>query len=163
MLELLSLIATSILAAAAVWIALKANSLASRSVRVEVDKLIFDWGQRCLYQLSQASSLRLMSGNDISKTDFNTRRREIRAGIFALKEEGALFFVKSGNDSGANPALDAMDKVANIMNGGSFKPSEGADFDSYRKPQNNVIRAQARRLIEAVQARVSDEWADADN
>lgn len=158
--DILNVIATSALAIAAIVIAWKANDLAGRSVRVEVDKHVFEWGQRCLSCLSQASSLRLMSDTEIDTAEFKKRRREIRAEVFSLKEEGALFFIKNGQTAHSDPALDALHNVTFCMDGRKFLPPEKGDYDKIREPQNMELRKQSRRLIAAVQRRVGDEWAE---
>lgn len=155
--DFLNFIATSALAIAAVAIAFRANEIAGRSVRVEADKLVLEWAQRCLHCLSNASSLRLISDGQIEDDEFREQRRSLRAELFALKEEGALFFHK-GQGEVLEPALAALDATTKCMDGRRFEPPKPGDYDAVRKVQNLEIRSQTRSFIQSVQARVGNEW-----
>ncbi|GLQ35986.1 hypothetical protein GCM10007939_22700 [Amylibacter marinus] len=101
LIEILTLIATSALAYGAIMIARQANSIAERSVGVEVDKHIFEWGQRCLNCASRISSLRMLPEDKLDDADFENEHRALYAELFALKEEGTLFFEKNQKDVSA--------------------------------------------------------------
>ncbi|MCT8996811.1 hypothetical protein [Chelativorans intermedius] len=158
MFEFLDLVATSTLAIAAVALAREANQIATRSARVESDKLLLEWGQRTLECLSFASSLRIMDEVNISATDFDEKRRDLRARLFALKEEGILFFAKGTENAQSIPAICAISKVTDIMDGKTFHYPREGDWELSRRRQNNEIRAATRDFIKALQGRVGNEW-----
>ncbi|WP_298362559.1 hypothetical protein [uncultured Litoreibacter sp.] len=158
-LDLLNVVATAVLAVAALLIAKQANTISKRSVQLEADKHIFEWGQRCLNCLSRASSLRLISEGQISEEEFRQERRTLRAALFALKEEGALFFEKERAET-TDPALKALSAAVACLDGRSFEPPQADDYKDTRKPQNDQLRRHARQFIAAVQARVGNEWSN---
>lgn len=155
--DILNLIATSVLAFAAIRISTQANSIAKRSVRLEADKHIFEWGQRCLTCLSKISALRLSDEKTIDATEFKEQRRTLKAQLIALKEEGRLFFEKGGDEI-SEPATFTLERVQECLHGAKFKPPKADDYLETRKPQNDEIRQQTRLFIEAIQSRVGDEW-----
>lgn len=156
--EILNLIATLTLAFCAVFVAIKANVISTRSVQLEADKHIFEWGQRCLNCLSRISSLRLIPNGQIDDDEFRNERRLLRAELYALQEEGALFFEKA-EESGIEPSLQALQEINRCLDGRKFEPPKPDDYDSKRKVQNNEIRKQSRLFIAAIQNRVGNEWS----
>jgi hypothetical protein len=138
-------------------VARQANAITQRSIRIEADKHVFEWGQRCLNVLSRASSLRLISEGQITEEAFRQERRELRATLFALTEEGALVFVKDG--AGTNePILAALRGVTDCLDGRRFEPPAADDYNTVRQPQNATIRQHTRAFMQGVQAKVGDEW-----
>ncbi len=156
-LDLLNIIATSALAVGAILVARQANQITKRSIRIEADKHVFEWGQRCLNCLSRASSLRLTQDGHITDEDFARTRQALRAELFALKEEGELFFNKASERSD-EPALLALYEVTRCLNGSKFRPPAADDYDQVRKPQNDAIRGQTRAFVRSVQEKVGTEW-----
>jgi len=170
MLDILNLAATTILAIAAVAIARNANLIARHSnelsgnaneiskqaIKLEADKHLIEWGQRVLCCSSSLVSLRTLKKGEISEAEFIGKRRDLRATLFALKEEGQLFFRFSGrfDETGCPPALKAVHDLTELTHGKTFKlPAETYDGEGVKE-----LRDKVRILINDVQARVSDHW-----
>ncbi len=170
MLDLLNLIATSVLAVAAVVIARNANSISQnaneladhsnqiskQAIRLEADKQLIEWGQRVLGCASSLVSLRILTKDEICQDAFTQKRRELRAALYALKGEGELLFRISGNHGeGECPnALKAIDDLTKLANGEHFQfPVSKNDNDGVWKLQKEI-----RTFISDIQGRVSDHW-----
>lgn len=165
LIDLLTLIATSALAYGAIRISTQANEIATQSantakdaVKVEVDKHIFEWGQRCLNCASRVSSLRMLPEGKMKEAAFDEERRLLYAELFALKEEGTLFFEKS-QDKATAPCILALEGAIEQVKHDNFTAPEKGDYDE-RRATNNEIRSQVRRFSAAIQARVGTQWAD---
>lgn len=158
MIDILTLIATSVLAAAAIKISLQANMTAERAVNVEVDKHIFEWAQRCLNCVSRISSLRLLPENKMDDTAFEEERRVLYAELFALKDEGTLFFETSQNKA-TTPCITSLEEALKLVTYDVFCPPKKGDFDS-RRTINNSIRTHIRAFSAAIQSRVGNQWAN---
>ncbi len=170
MLDLLNLIATSVLAVAAVVIARNANSISQnaneladhsnqiskQAIRLEADKQLIEWGQRVLGCASSLVALRTLKQGEIDNDDFIQKRRELRATLYALKEEGQMFFRVSGNLDGTEtpPALKAIHELTELTHGKIFRlPTQDYDADGVRE-----LRRKVRAVISDIQGRVSDHW-----
>ncbi len=170
MLDLLNLIATSVLAVAAVIIARNANSISrnaneladhsnqisQQAIRLEADKQLIEWGQRVLGCASSLVALRTLKQGEIDNEDFLRKRRELRATLYALKEEGQMFFRVSGNLDGMKipPALKAIHDLTELTHGKIFRlPTQEYDADGVRD-----LRRKVRAVIDDIQDRVSDHW-----
>ncbi|MGR3393861.1 hypothetical protein [Pseudooceanicola nanhaiensis] len=154
----MNFIVSAALAAAAVYIAVTANRISSRSVRVEADKHVFEWGQRVLACLSAVSALRLTPEAEIGAEEFKRQRRALRSDLFALAEEGKLFFVKSDAEAAdANGALLALSEISGCMHGRKYRPPQEMGNDE-RLRQNSTIRSHTRAFIRSVQDHVGSEW-----
>lgn len=168
--DVLNLIATTVLAVAAVFIARNANSISQnaneladhaneisrQAVKLEADEQLIEWGQRVLCCASSLVALRTLKKGEIDNDEFIQKRRELRATLFALKEEGQLFFRGSGAVDGADipPALKAVHELTELTNGKVFRlPSQDYDANSVRE-----LRTEVRTVIGDIQSRVSDHW-----
>jgi hypothetical protein len=158
MIDILTFIATSVLAAAAIRISLQANMTAERAVSVEVDKHIFEWAQRCLNCASRISSLRLLPENKMDDTAFEEERRVLYAELFALKNEGTLFF-ETSQSKASTPCIMSLEDTLKLVTHDAFCPPKKGDFDS-RKATNNSIRGHIRAFSAAIQSRVGSQWAN---
>ena len=155
--DILTLVATSALAYGAIMIARRANAIAERSVSVEVDKHIFEWGQRCLNCASRISSLRMLPEDKLSDEDFEEERRQLYAELFALKEEGTLFFEKDQKDV-STPCILALQKAVDCVRHDKFSPPKKGDFAT-RKANNNAMRDHIREFSSGIQTRVGGQWS----
>ncbi len=132
--------------------------LLERSVGVEVDKHIFEWGQRCLNCASRVSSLRMLPEDTLGDTDFEEERRQLYAELFALKEEGTLFFEKDQKDV-FTPCIVALQNAVDCVRYDKFLPPKKGDF-SKRKESNNAMRDYIREFSAGIQGRVGSQWSD---
>lgn len=171
MFELLSLLAALVSAGAAVFIAHRANAIAQnanaiatqgnditeRATRLEADKHLVEWAQRVLACASALVALRTLKSSDIGRDEFIQKRRDHRSSLFALKEEGTLFFRFNGNpgDASAPAALRALQELTDLTHGIRFKPPA----DDYDKNAVSELRRPIRDFIADIQARVGDHWA----
>lgn len=168
--DLLNLLATTVLAVAAVVIARNANSISQnaneladhsneisrQAIKLEADKQLIEWGQRVLCCASSLVALRTLKQGEIDGDEFIRKRRELRATLFALKEEGQLFFRVSGtlDNDDVPSALKAIHELTELTHGKIFRlPSQEYDGESVRE-----LRRKVRAVITDVQARVSDHW-----
>ncbi len=165
LIDLLTLFATSALAFGAIRISTQANEIAKQSantaleaVKVEVDKHIFEWGQRCLNCASRVSSLRMLPDGKMKEAAFDEERRLLYAELFALKEEGTLFFEKS-QDKATAPCIVALEEAIEHVRHDNFTAPQKGDFKD-RQATNNEIRSQIRKFSAAIQTRVGTQWAD---
>ena len=156
--DILTLIATSILAYGAIMIAKQANRIAERSVGIEVDKHIFEWGQRCLNCASRISSLRMLPEDNITSEEFERERRTLYAELFALKEEGTLFFEKDQSEV-SSACVTALHNAVDCVRHDKFTAPTKGDF-AKRKKANNELREHIRSFSSAIQSRVSNQWSD---
>ncbi len=136
-----------------------ANDIAERNRKIEADKLVLDWGQRVVRCLSEIIALRLLSDADITADEFKSRRRQLRSEVFALKEEGGLFFLKLGEEETTSPVLLPLVEITSLTNGTCFLPPKKDDWETRRKDCIKSIRTETRFLIAAIQSRVGNEWA----
>ncbi|MEM0977500.1 MAG: hypothetical protein AAGJ34_08195 [Pseudomonadota bacterium] len=156
--SLLDVSASIILAVAALFLAWKANTTSQRAVTIERDKHILEWGQRCLVVISQVVSLRLKSRETIELEEFNARRRAFKADLYALREEGTLFFLKDTDDY-KEPCLVELWEITKSLDGRIFKyPEPGEEYSEQREPQMKKIRGHTRAFISAIQKKVGTEW-----
>jgi hypothetical protein len=170
MIEFLNFLAASVLAIAAVLIARNANDIArnansiagnandisERTSKLEADKHLIEWGQRVLSCSSSLVALRILKKNEIDEADFVKKRRDYRATLFALKEEGQLFFRFNGklDAPDAPAALKAVHVLTELTDGKNFKlPSEIYDSGGVKELRNNV-----RAFIKDIQSRVGNHW-----
>ena len=154
--DVLTLIATSALAFGAIKISLQANTISERAIRVEVDRHIFEWAQRCLNCASRISSLRMLPEDKISDDDFESARRMLYAEMFALKEEGTLFFDKSQTPT---PCIKALETAISHVKHDVFLPPKTGDFEG-RKATNTAIRKSIRKFSSIIQSRVGGRWGN---
>lgn len=163
--DLLTLIATSALAFGAIRISTQANEIAEQSadtaleaVKVEVDKHIFEWGQRCLNCASRVSSLRLLEEGVMDESIFKEERRTLCAELYALKDEGSLFFEKAGEKDAA-PCIAHLATALELMKYNVFLPPEQVDKTT-RYNANREIRTHVQEFRAAIQVRVGHQWAE---
>lgn len=91
-----------------------------------------------------------VTGND----EFIQKRRQLKATLYALKDEGQLFLRVSGNFDGTEipPAPKA---VHELTHGKIFRlPTQEYDAEGVRD-----LRRKVRAVIDEIQDRVSDYWA----
>jgi hypothetical protein len=158
LIETLTLLATSALAYGAISISKQANSIAEKSVTIEVDKHIFEWGQRCLNCASRVSSLRMLPDGKMKDAEFEEERRLLYAEFFALKEEGTLFFEKTQSKPTA-PCILALKDAIKYASYDKFLPPQ-ADDAKERYASNNEFRKHVRKFSAAIQSRVGNQWAE---
>jgi hypothetical protein len=167
MIDFLNLLATSVLAIAAVIIARNANIIAhnanviagngndisERATKLEADKHLIEWSYRVLTCISSVVGLRMLTQGEIDLQTFKQKRREHRASLLVLKEEGQLFFRDRGD---ANSALKAIQQVYNYVRGDKFVLPPA----TYKEVENDVqrIRDEARTFMRDIQARIGDHW-----
>ena len=156
--EILTLLATSALAYGAISISKQANSIAEMSVTIEVDKHIFEWGQRCLNCTSRISSLRMLPEDKMEEADFEEQRRLLYAELFALKEEGTLFFEKN-QDKATAPSILALKEAIKYVRYDKFAPPRAGDSKE-RYDNNNEFRKHVRQFSAAIQSRCGSQWAE---
>ena len=156
--DILNLLATSALAYGAISISTQANNIAKKSVDVEVDKHIFEWGQRCLNCASRISSLRMLPVGKMKDADFDEERRLLYAEFFALKEEGTLFFEKA-QDKTTTPCILALKNAIKFVSYDKFLPPQDDDLNS-RLDSNNEFRTHIRAFSAAIQGRIGNQWAE---
>jgi hypothetical protein len=162
--ETLDLFATSALAVAAVTLTFHANKLtgqsnkiSARNVRLEADKHILEWAKRCLNALSATTSLRLNSHEQITSAEFREKRMALRSEMFALAEEGMLFF---GTDAKTNVdnVVGTIMNVTKSLDGTKFVPPTSDDYDRVRRPQVSELRELTRTFVEQMRNHLGDEW-----
>jgi hypothetical protein len=97
--DAINAMATIIIAGAAAMIAFNANRishnanvLSADAMQLEADKHLLEWARRVLAVYSSLVSLRQRKDTRIDPDAFDDRRRELRAELFALRDEGALYF-----------------------------------------------------------------------
>ena len=102
-------------------------------------------------------ALRTLKKDDIDPKHFEQKRREHRASLFALKEEGLLFFRFSGKADApdAPAALKALNGLTSLSDGRVFKiPTATYADDSVKE-----LRTHVRAFIKDVQARLGSHWS----
>lgn len=166
LLDFLNLGATLVIAVAASAIAWNANKLAHNAnvlnedaTQLEADKQLLDWARRVLAIFSSLVSLRQRKDTRIDAETFDDQRRDLRAQMFALRDEGALYFpVEDGYNK--IPALAAMNRMIDMLGHTTFKPPVPHDYESIRTPQVKEIQALSLAFLEDVKTRIDRHWIE---
>jgi hypothetical protein len=162
--EVLTLVATSVLAYAAIRISVNANRLtqnaneiAAQTAKLERDKHIVEWAQRVLSSMSLVVSLRQQG--EIEAAEFKNEVRKHRANLYALHREGQVFFRSTLEpDAQEQAALAPIKWVADFISGSTFRPPRSNDYDSVRRPQYIEILKRTDIFVQDIQSRVGDHW-----
>lgn len=166
LLDVLNVGATLVIAGAAAAIAFNANRishnanvLSADAMQLEADKHLLEWARRVLAVYSSLVSLRQRKDTRIDADTFDDRRRELRAELFALRDEGALYFpIEDGYNK--IPALAAMNKTIDMLSGLLFPPPVEGDYFSVREPQVKQIQAFSTVFLEDVKTRIDNHWIE---
>ncbi len=165
-LDVLNVAATLVIAGAAAAIAFNANRishnanvLSADSMQLEADKQLLDWARRVLAVYSSLVNLRQRKDTRIDADEFDEKRRELRAELFALRDEGALYFpIEDGYNK--IPALAAMNKTIDMLSGIFFHPPAAGDYQTVREPQVKQIQAYGSDFLEDVKTRIDSHWIE---
>ncbi len=171
MFEFLTLIATSATAVSAIVIAKQANLIATQtnliakqantisqtSMRIEADKILLDWGQRCTRVISDAVALRIVDEKHIEQSAFVEKRRALRRDLISLHDEGEILF-KVTNVEQPPAALQAIKDASDTLNGKSFKAPTPNDYETQRQPQMKELRRCIRNLRNDLQNILAADW-----
>jgi len=164
--DLLSLMATIVIAVAASAIAWNANALShnanilsEEATRLEADKQLLDWARRVLAVFSSLTSLRQRKDSRIDAETFDEQRRELRALMFALKDEGALYF-PSPNGGGEVAALLAIGQTIELLGGANFRPPVPDDYRSVRVPQVEQLQDLRLAFLDDIKPRIDHHWIE---
>lgn len=164
--DALNLLATLVIAGAASAIAWNANALSRNAnvlsedaMRLEADKQLLDWARRVLAIYSSLVSLRQRKDTRIAEDDFDDQRRDLRAQLFALRDEGALYFPI---EDGINkiPALAAINKTIDMLGGASFKAPAPGDYAEFRAPQVQAIQSLSLEFLDDIKPRIDKHWIE---
>ena len=166
LLDVLNVAATLTVAGAAAAIAFNANKIAQNanilsedSTRLEADKHLLEWARRVLAAYSALISLRQRKDTRIDAEAFDDKRREIRAELFALRDEGALYFpIEDGYNK--IPALAAMNKTIELMSGILFHPPQPGDYETVRRPQALQIQEYGAAFLDDIKQRIDRHWIE---
>ncbi|MEO0760879.1 MAG: hypothetical protein AAFZ09_03585, partial [Pseudomonadota bacterium] len=77
--DVLTLIATALIAVWTYLISRQANRIAARAVEVEADRMLLDWAADTIDAMARATALRLRDEKAIDRDDFHAERRALRA------------------------------------------------------------------------------------
>lgn len=164
--DIVNLLATMVIAVAASAIAWNANSLAhnanvlsEEATRLEADKQLLDWARRVLVVFSSLVSLRQRKDTRIDAETFDEQRRELRALLFALKDEGALYF-PSPNGGGEVDALQAIGRTIELLGGANFQPPVAGDYTAARAPQVTQLQELSLAFLEDIKPRIDHHWIE---
>lgn len=166
LLDLVNLIATVILAAAASAIAWNANHLArnanvlsEESMRLEADKQLLDWARRVLAVFSSLHSLRQRKDTRIDEDTFDEQRRDLRSQLFALKDEGALYFPDQHGGVRIG-ALAAIEEIIEMLHGVNFKPPMPGDYAELRARQVAELNRLSQAFLDDIKPRIDQHWIE---
>lgn len=166
LLDLVNLIATVILAAAASAIAWNANKLARNAnllteelMRLEADKQLLDWARRVLAVFSALHSLRQRKDTRIDEDTFDEQRRDLRSQLYGLKDEGALYFP---DQDGAAPirALSAIVETIEMLHGVNFKAPAPGDYAEVRSRQVAELNSLSQAFMDDIKPRIDHHWIE---
>ena len=130
-----------IIAAATIWIAFAANKISKSQLEMDIAKQKMDWCRACLQSMSKAVSLARHTPSEILPPDFELKRREIRAEIFALRNEGELFLLPSEGKLEDLDSLTALKCILSEMNGERFLPPEKEISEDQNRVRANIKKA----------------------
>ena len=132
----------------------KAQLVSENMVEVERDGKILDWSQDVLAAISAASSL-CLAAKHMTSEEFEKKRRHTRTQLYALRDQGAVFFARSFDEQSQDPALNAIRVAAEHMRSSNLKHAALVE-----KPVQHVkaIRACAHDFIDAIRKRISPNW-----
>lgn len=157
MIEFLTFVATVATAIIAANIAKQANKISGATLRLEADKLLIEWTQRTIRTLSGAVALRLLSEKHTTAAAFKEKRRDLRAEMFTLLDEGKVL-LRQPNGSPLPPMLAALERACNALDGRTFEPPKEGDYDQCRAPKINILRQEIRTITDTAQSLISNEW-----
>lgn len=154
--DVLTLIATALIAVWTYLISRQANRIAARAVEVEADRMLLDWAADTIDAMARATALRLRDEKAIDRDDFHAERRALRARLVAAHHTGRLFL--SETDGRPHAAIAALEEAAAFLDGRSFRSPRAEDWHTTRKAQVATLRTLTHRFTHAVQASVGDAW-----
>ena len=164
--DLLSLGATLVIAGAASAIAWTANSLARNAnilsedaMRLEADKQLLDWARRVLAVFSSLHSLRQRKDTRIDEDTFDEQRRDLRAQLFALRDEGALYFPDQDGATRIR-ALATMEEIIEMLHGVNFKPPAPGDYSEVRSKQVKELQRLSQAFLDDIKPRIDQHWIE---
>jgi hypothetical protein len=164
--DVLNLLATLTIAGAASAIAWNANALSrnantltEESMRLEADKQLLDWARRVLAVFSALHSLRQRKDTRIDADTFDEQRRDLRSQLFALKDEGALYFPDQEGNARI-PALAAIGETIEMLHGVTFKPPKRGDYDKVRYPQVKELQRLSGAFLDDIKPRIDKHWIE---
>lgn len=165
-LDFLNLGATLVIAVAASAIAWNANALARNAnilsedaMRLEADKQLLDWARRVLAVFSSLHSLRQRKDTRIDEDTFDEQRRDLRSQLFALKDEGGLYF--PDRDGGPEVrALSAIAETIEMLHAATFKPPVAGDYAEVRSKQVAGLNRLSQAFLDDIKPRIDQHWIE---
>ena len=98
LLQIVEICLAIIIALATIWIGFSANKISKRQIELDMARQKLVWCRSCLKVMSKIVSLGQHTNSEITEAEFKLLRRELRAEIIALKNEGELFIVSKPSD-----------------------------------------------------------------
>lgn len=152
--EIASLVMSAVAIVVAFAASAKGNRIASASVRIERDARILDWSQEVLRCFSSTTAL-LYNAGDHDEDRFGAERKRLRSDLFALRDQGTIFFSGSYEDAKNDPSIRPLENVVYIITGKGCTRASAIE-----NPRVYVDKIQSERhaFIASIQKRISAEW-----